>query len=79
MRVRSAFAGAASPALGQGLVGGSGEGPLEIDASDGIEWRRDEQVYIARGNATASRGGVTVAGDRLIAHYREATPPARGR
>jgi lipopolysaccharide export system protein LptA len=60
----------ASPAAAQGLVGGSGDGPLEINASDGIEWRRDEQVYIARGDATASRGGVTVRGDRLIAHYR---------
>ena len=59
------------PAAAQGLVGGSGEGPLEINATDGIEWRRDEQVYIARGDATASRGGVTVYGDRLIAHYRE--------
>ena len=59
------------PAAAQGLVGGSGQGPLEINATDGIEWRRDEQVYIARGDATASRGGVTVYGDRLIAHYRE--------
>jgi lipopolysaccharide export system protein LptA len=59
------------PAAAQGLVGGSGNGPLEINASDGIEWRRDEQVYIARGDASASRGGVTVYGDRLIAHYRE--------
>mgnify|MGYP006275231033 FL=1 len=59
------------PVAAQGLVGGSGSGPLEIDATDGIEWRRDEQVYIARGDASASRGGVTVYGDRLIAHYRE--------
>ena len=59
------------PAVAQGLVGGSGSGPLEINATDGIEWRRDEQVYIARGDASASRGGVTVYGDRLIAHYRE--------
>jgi lipopolysaccharide export system protein LptA len=66
-----ALAGAALPAFGQGLVGGSGAGPLEINASDGIEWRRDEQVYIARGDASASRGGVTVYGDRLIAHYRQ--------
>ncbi|MBK1698800.1 hypothetical protein CKO21_16260 [Rhodovibrio salinarum] len=63
---------AATPAAAQGLAGGSGQGPLEINADDGIEWRREEQVYIARGNATASRGGVTVYGDRLIAHYRDA-------
>jgi lipopolysaccharide export system protein LptA len=66
-----AVMGAALPAFGQGLLGGSGAGPLEINASDGIEWRRDEQVYIARGDASASRGGVTVYGDRLIAHYRQ--------
>lgn len=65
------LAGTASPVFGQGLVGGSGAGPLEINARDGIEWRRDEQVYIARGDASASRGGVTVYGDRLIAHYRQ--------
>ncbi len=63
--------GVAPRAAAQGLVGGSGQGPLEIEASDGIEWRRDEQVYIARGNASASRGGVTVYADRLIAHYRK--------
>jgi lipopolysaccharide export system protein LptA len=73
-----ACAGAAPPALGQGLVGGSGEGPLEINASEGIEWRRDEQVYIARGNASASRGGVTVYGDRLIAHYRQTDDDSGG-
>jgi len=65
------LAAAVTPVGGQGLVGGSGNGPLEINATDGIEWRRDEQVYIARGDAMASRGGVTVYGDRLIAHYRE--------
>ena len=65
------LAAVAFPVAAQGLVGGSGQGPLEINATDGIEWRRDEQVYIARGNATASRGGVTVYGDRLIAHYRD--------
>lgn len=59
------------PAAAQGLVGEGAEGPLQIDAEDGIEWRRDEQVYIARGNATATRGQVTVYGDRLIAHYRD--------
>jgi lipopolysaccharide export system protein LptA len=66
-----ALLAAGPPVAAQGLVGGSGEGPLEINATDGIEWRRDEQVYIARGDATASRAGVTVYGDRLIAHYRE--------
>ena len=51
-----------------GLTGGGG--PLEIEADEGIEWRRGDQVYIARGNATATRGDVTVKAKRLIAHYR---------
>jgi lipopolysaccharide export system protein LptA len=62
----------APAAAAQGLVGGNAaDGPLEITAQDGIEWRRKEQVYIARGDASATRGEVTVYGDRLIAHYRE--------
>ena len=35
-----------------------GDGPLEIDADDGIEWRRNDKVYIARGNARAASGGL---------------------
>jgi lipopolysaccharide export system protein LptA len=45
-------------------------GPIDITASDGIEWRQDERVVIARGNARAVRGNVTVTGDRLTAFYR---------
>lgn len=54
-------------------------GPIAITAQDGIEWRQNEQVVIARGNARAVRGNVTVIGDTLIAHYRKkAAPPAPG-
>lgn len=52
-------------------VTSAGEGPLEIEADEGIEWRRNEQVYIASGNAVARRGAVSVHADRLIAHYRD--------
>ena len=45
-------------------------GPVEVTAVDGIEWRQQEQVVIARGQARAVRGGVTVDADRLIARYR---------
>ncbi|HZF76870.1 MAG TPA: LptA/OstA family protein [Acetobacteraceae bacterium] len=45
-------------------------GPVEITADDGIEWRQQEQVVVARGNARAVRDGVTVDADRLIARYR---------
>jgi len=59
-------------ARAQGLGGlGGGEGSLDIRAEDGIEWRRDQQVYVARGNARAVRGELSVTADRLVAHYRE--------
>ena len=45
-------------------------GPVEVTSSDGIEWRQDEQVVIARGNARAVRDGVTLDGERLLARYR---------
>lgn len=48
-----------------------GGGPIEIEASDGIEWRRDEKVYIASGNAKAVRGTITLNAARLIARYRD--------
>lgn len=48
-----------------------GDEPLEINADDGIEWRRDEQTYIARGNARAARGELEVFADIMIASYRE--------
>lgn len=43
---------------------------VEIDAQDGIEWLRDAQRYIARGDATARRGGVTLRAETLTAYYR---------
>jgi len=46
-------------------------GPITITARDGIEWRQAEQEVIARGNAMAVRGNVTVTADRLIAFYRK--------
>ena len=48
-----------------------GNSPLQINADNGIEWRRDEQVYIARGNAVAEREDLSVSADRLLAYYRE--------
>lgn len=48
-----------------------GNSPLQINADNGIEWRRDEQVYIARGNAVAEREDLNVSADRLLAYYRE--------
>jgi lipopolysaccharide export system protein LptA len=55
--------------LAQGIDLSQG-GPVEVTATDGIEWRQQEQVVIARGEARAVRGAVTVEADRLLARYR---------
>ncbi|MFL5279957.1 MAG: LptA/OstA family protein [Rhodopila sp.] len=46
-------------------------GPIDITAQDGIEWRQAEREVIARGDAKAVRGAVTVTADRLTAWYRK--------
>jgi lipopolysaccharide export system protein LptA len=53
------------------LGGGQSSSPIELEAESGIEWRRNEKLYIARGNATAKRGDLTVRADTLTAHYRD--------
>ena len=45
--------------------------PLQVQADSGIEWQQNNQLYIARGNAVATRGPSEVHADTLIAHYRE--------
>ncbi len=46
-------------------------GAIEVTSRDGMEWRQNEQIIIAKGDARAVRGEVTVTADRLIAHYRK--------
>ena len=60
-------------------------GPIEVTARDGIEWRQNDQLVIARGAARAVRGGVTIDADLLLARYRprggapaEARPASEG-
>ncbi|WP_158742357.1 LptA/OstA family protein [Acidisphaera sp. L21] len=57
-------------------------GPVEVTSRDGMEWHQDEQIIVAKGDAKAVRGTVTVTADQLIAHYRKkagtGTPPAPG-
>jgi lipopolysaccharide export system protein LptA len=53
------------------LTPDTGSVPIEIEADAGIEWRRNEKIYVARGNATARRGDLTVVGDTLSARYRD--------
>ncbi|HLS69589.1 MAG TPA: LptA/OstA family protein [Kiloniellales bacterium] len=55
-------------ALGQASF--SDGGALEITAEEGIEWQREEQAYLARGNAVARRDDLTVRAEVLAAYYR---------
>lgn len=45
--------------------------PIEIDADNSIEWRQASQAYIARGNAKAKQGDVSILADQLIAYYKK--------
>lgn len=76
MALAATFAFAPGAACSQGISGVTGGGrTLEIEADDGIAWRRQEQVYVARGNAKATRGDLSVEAATLRAHYRR---PATG-
>ena len=57
------------PAAAQNIDMSQG-GPVDITSTDGIEWRQEQRVVIARGNARAVRDGVTVNAGRLLARYR---------
>ncbi|MBT3359792.1 MAG: hypothetical protein HN403_09205 [Rhodospirillales bacterium] len=45
--------------------------PIEVQADDGIEWQQDGQVFLARGNARATRGELSINADLLRAYYRK--------
>jgi len=72
----------ATPAAGQsrspapsgalGLAGQDNGKPISIQADNGVEWQQSNQVYIARGNAKATRGDTSVSADTLYAYYRPA-------
>lgn len=57
-------------ALAQGIDLSHG-GPIDVTARDGIDWIQGQQEVVARGDARAIRGNVTVTADTLIAHYRK--------
>jgi lipopolysaccharide export system protein LptA len=66
------------PAAAQPVAAATGAGtasdnePFQIHADSGIEWQQNARLYIARGNAVATRGTSAVHADTLIAHYRDA-------
>jgi lipopolysaccharide export system protein LptA len=51
------------------------EGTLEVTSDRDLEWLQQDHAYVARGNAVAKRGTVTLMGDTLIAYYRPLNPP----
>ena len=71
-----AQAGIASDGFG---LGGEDSGkPINIEAENGVEWQQNNRVYIARGNAKATRGQTSVTADTLYAYYRSAQPKTAG-
>lgn len=61
-----------SAAHAQGLDFADQKGtPVEIYADSGLELSQDAKTVIARGNARAVRGRVTVTADTLTAYYRD--------
>lgn len=61
---------------GQQPAGASRDsGPLDITADHDLEWLQQDKAYVARGNAVAKRGTVTLTGDMLTAFYRNKTAP----
>ncbi len=66
------LAGLSGAAVAQSLNLGAGdETPIEIFADNGIEWQQDNLVFLAKGNAKAVRGDITVLADQLTAFYTE--------
>src|SRR5208282_5929332 len=60
-----------SPPGGAATISGPADNrPIAITAQSGIEWQKEAQVYVARGNAVATRGTTQVHADTLTAHYR---------
>lgn len=58
-------------AQGIGLPDQTHDTPIEILADQGIEWQQNNKVYIARGNAKARQGDVTIHADTLTAYYHK--------
>lgn len=63
---------------GLGLSGDDNGKPLNIEAENGVEWQQTNHVYIARGNAKATRGQTSVTADTLYAYYRPAPTAQSG-
>jgi lipopolysaccharide export system protein LptA len=64
------------------------QGTFEVTADRDLEWLQTDKAYVARGNAVAKKGTVTLMADLIVAYYRPlvapgqppktGTPPAKG-
>ncbi|NBO19339.1 MAG: hypothetical protein EBV03_08970 [Proteobacteria bacterium] len=52
---------------------------IEVTADQSLEWYQDKQLYVARGNAKAVRGNVTITADLLTAHQRDKAKTTTGK
>ena len=68
-------AGALAQTKTPSLFSGDAATPIEINAENGIEWQQGGKVFIARGNATATRGTTVIRADELRAYYRSGNNP----
>ncbi|MBL8686187.1 MAG: hypothetical protein JNK86_01795 [Alphaproteobacteria bacterium] len=50
---------------------GAGNQPTSLEASNGVEIRQQEKIYIARGDVLLKKGATQIRSAQLIAHYRE--------
>ncbi len=67
---------AQSLGFGQNTAGATPQ-PIQITASNGLEWNQKTRIITANGNAQAVRGKVTITANQLIAHYAaNSTGPA---
>ena len=61
--------------FGQLLAGAAtaqlGNQPIELEASQSLEWLSEENAYVARGDAMLRQGDVEVSANTLTANYRE--------
>lgn len=63
---------AALPAAAQGFnMSRANDAQIQVYADEGIEWMSEASRVIARGNAKAIRGNITVTADQLTAYYRK--------
>jgi lipopolysaccharide export system protein LptA len=68
--VQSAWAASGSKTDSKPPATSSGS-HIEVTADQSLEWYQDQRLYVARGNAKAVRGDLTVEGDVLTAHERD--------